>query len=66
MYLVGGRIRGVHQEEIMSCIYDHNKCTDRMEIDNFLWETLPGASQTQIHLNLALVYTFLTGGWVGQ
>lgn len=40
MYLVGGsRIRGVHQEEIMSCIYNHNKCTDRMKINNFLWET---------------------------
>lgn len=42
IYLVGSRIRGIHQEKIMSCVCDCSKCTSRMKINNFLWEALPG------------------------
>lgn len=46
--LVGSMMREVYQEEIMSCVYDYNECTNKMKINNFLWEALLGAFQIQM------------------
>lgn len=61
LYLVGSRIRGVHQEGIMSYVYDYNKCANKMKINNFLWKAFLGAGRIyNTMFNCLLIYPSLS------
>ena len=57
-YLVG-RIKGIHQEQIMRCVYDYNKCANKMKTNNFLWEAFLGAGSIY-NTNCLLIYPSLS------